>query len=880
MTGTGSQTEQTEAPAAFFRKLVVLVLLSNILVYSLVGLTLWQSRIQIEQQAETTTQNLAVALDLNIGGILDKADLALLAVVNEAERMIAGGGINRSAINAFIARIHSYTPKLTGGLRMTDASGNLLYGTGLTAGQKITIADRDNFKHWRDNPGDKAFISKPLFGQVAHKWVFHISRRINNPDGSFAGIVLGAFAIESFVQMFSSIDVGTHGSITLGDTDLAIIARYPEPAGHGSTAGSKVVSKQFRELTGSGREAATYKAVYPGDKVERIYSYRTISGYPLYVNVGRATIDIFKGWRRDAAVYLFLAALFTIGSLLTSRMLVLNWKREKEVEEQLRSANEELELRVEKRTHDLQIAGDRLQLELAERKQAEEDLRQSEEMFRQFVGHSPIYTFIKDEKLKVVQISNNYKKMLGMPAEQILGKGMGELFPPDFAAKIIQDDLRVLESGVPIQEDESFEGRHYTSVKFPINCGNKKFLAGYTIDITEQKNAEEERIRFERKLLQTQKLESLGILAGGIAHDFNNILQAIIGNADLALMRTRGESPLRVNLKAIMQAAFRAADLAKQMLAYSGKGKFVIKSINLAGLVEEMTTMLQVSVSKRVQLRFNFAPLLPPVDADPTQLQQIVMNLVINASEAMGENSGVITVTTGYFHGDQAGLKELCLDEQLAEGTYVYLEVSDTGCGMDQETMAKIFDPFFTTKYPGRGLGLAAAQGIVRGHKGAFKVRSEPGKGTTFTVFLPAGSSPEERTGAQADRHSDWQGSGSLLLVDDEESVLSASSEMLETMGFSVITAMDGRSGIQKYIENRESIVCVILDLTMPQMDGKQCFQELFRINPKVKVIMSSGFNQQELSQAFQDPGISGFIQKPYSLAELRKKLRAVLDAA
>jgi len=256
------------------------------------------------------------------------------------------------------------------------------------------------------------------------------------------------------------------------------------------------------------------------------------------------------------------------------------------------------------------------------------------------------------------------------------------------------------------------------------------------------------------------------------------------------------------------------------------------------------------------------------------------MNLVINASEAMDENSGVITITTGCIHGVQAGLKELCLDEQVADGTYVYLEVSDTGCGMDQETMAKIFVPFFTTKYPGRGLGLAAAQGIVRGHKGAFKVCSEPGTGTTFTVFLPAGSSPEECTGAQADQLSDWQGIGSVLLVDDEESVLSASSEMLEAMGFSVITAMDGKSGIQKYHENRVSIVCVILDLTMPHMDGKQCIQELYRINPGVKVIMSSGFNQQEITQTFQEPGISGFIQKPDSLAELRSKLRAVLDAA
>jgi CheY-like chemotaxis protein len=225
-------------------------------------------------------------------------------------------------------------------------------------------------------------------------------------------------------------------------------------------------------------------------------------------------------------------------------------------------------------------------------------------------------------------------------------------------------------------------------------------------------------------------------------------------------------------------------------------------------------------------------------------------------------------------------LKQTGLDDSLTEGEYAYLEVADTGCGMDQETLTKVFEPFFTTKYTGRGLGLAAVQGIVRGHNGAITVCSEPDKGTTFTVFLPAGKRPEEKPEAEADQQAGWQGSGTILLVDDEESVLSATCELLQALGFRVITAMDGRSAIEKYRENREGITCVILDLTMPHMGGDQCFQELNRVNPAVRVLMSSGYSEQEISRQFTDKGISGFLQKPYNLSVLRRKLRAVLEAS
>ena len=401
------------------------------------------------------------------------------------------------------------------------------------------------------------------------------------------------------------------------------------------------------------------------------------------------------------------------------------------------------------------------------------------------------------------------------------------------------------------------------------NGGNRTKFAVVMHDVTNRKKAAEEHRRMEEQMLHAQKLESLGVLAGGIAHDFNNILMSIIGNADLALMRINKESPAVENLHQIERASARAADLAKQMLAYSGKGRFVIESLDLNLLLEEMLHMLEVSISKKAVLRLNLAAPLPPVEVDATQLRQIVMNLVINASEAIGDKSGVIAITTGCMDCGKNYLKNVWLSENIGEGMYVYLEVADTGCGMSKETLARLFDPFFTTKFSGRGLGMAAVLGIVKGHQGAIRVYSEPGKGSTLKILLPASCRPAEMFGHDSCADG-WQGSGTVLLVDDEETVRGIGSEMLKELGFLPITAGDGREALAVFRQNPE-ICFVILDLTMPHLDGEQCFRELRQISPEVKVIMTSGYNEHEVTQKFVGKGLSGFMQKPYNLAELKK---------
>jgi PAS domain S-box-containing protein len=406
-------------------------------------------------------------------------------------------------------------------------------------------------------------------------------------------------------------------------------------------------------------------------------------------------------------------------------------------------------------------------------------------------------------------------------------------------------------------------------------AGRRAFLAIHR-DITRLKQAEQEQRNLEKQMLHAQKLESLGVLAGGIAHDFNNILMAIIGNADLAKMRINRDSPAYENLAQIDSAAYRAADLAKQMLAYSGKGRFLVENINLNRLLEEMLHMLKVSISKKAELRLDFDSKLPLIEADATQIRQVVMNLVINASEALGENPGEISISTGSIYCESSYLKAFWMDEDLPGGLYVCLEVTDNGCGMDKETISRIFEPFFTTKFTGRGLGMAAVLGIVRGHRGAIRIYSEPGKGTSFKLLLPASAGTTEPRQSEK-TETEWRGSGKVLLVDDEETVRGVGTAMLAELGFDVITACEGCEAVGIYKANQD-ISFVVLDLTMPRMDGEQCFYELQLVNPAVKVIVSSGFNRQEVISRFTGTGQVWFVQKPYRLSVLQETIRDLMS--
>jgi PAS domain S-box-containing protein len=396
---------------------------------------------------------------------------------------------------------------------------------------------------------------------------------------------------------------------------------------------------------------------------------------------------------------------------------------------------------------------------------------------------------------------------------------------------------------------------------------------GFISDVTESR-------RIEHKLVESAKLESLGVLAGGIAHDFNNLLTGILGNASLARLELPPTSLGQPMIDQIETAARRAADLCKQMLAYSGQGRFVVQPLDLNKLIEDTTHLLQISIAKNCVLRFNLAPGLPPVKADATQLRQVIMNLVINASEAIGSRSGVLALGTGVARVDEEYLRGFRPDASPVPGDYVYVEVSDNGCGMDSATLSKIFDPFFTTKFTGRGLGLAAVLGIVRGHKGGLKVYSEPGKGTTFKLFFPVAAGRAQDSASPFPAPAGFRGSGTVLIADDEETVRTVAGRMLERLGFAVVLAADGREAVEKFRAEPTRYSFVLLDLTMPHLDGEETFRQMRQIRPGVRVILTSGFNQQEAVMRFTGKGLAGFIQKPFELTKLTQVVRAVTGEA
>ena len=520
-------------------------------------------------------------------------------------------------------------------------------------------------------------------------------------------------------------------------------------------------------------------------------------------------------------------------------------------------------------------------------RERQQRLRASEANYRAIFNATNDAIIVLDADSGAVLDANHRTcEMFGQRREEILGGTFVELVAgaeqtsiEDLAARV-----RRAASGQP----QLFEwaARDGDGRGFWVEVNLKRAVIGETRcvlavvrDITSRKQAEEARRKLETRMQQAQKLQSLGLLAGGAAHDFNTLLTVILGYADLALRDAGADSPVCPPLREIKKAAERAAELTRQLLAYSGRGHLAAQRLDLNALIEEMAHLLKVSISKVAALEFDFAADLPAIEADPGQIRQVVMNLITNASEAIGEAGGTIRIATGVVDADRAYLSESYLDEALPEGRYVYLEVSDTGCGMDEQARERIFDPFYTTKFTGRGLGLAAVLGIVRSHGGAIKVHSQPGKGSTFRVLLPCPTGTYRPAGQGAESHS-GQAGGTILVVDDEESIRELAERLLRSAGFTVLTAANGAEAVSIFRQHAEEIAAVLLDMTMPGMDGQATFQELRKVRPDVRVILSSGYSEGDAASRFAGKGLAGFIQKPYTYETLMAKLTRVLSPA
>jgi two-component system, cell cycle sensor histidine kinase and response regulator CckA len=495
------------------------------------------------------------------------------------------------------------------------------------------------------------------------------------------------------------------------------------------------------------------------------------------------------------------------------------------------------------------------------------------------LSNIPVMIYIVAPDQRIEYVNREWSATLGWRLEELDGIDVMEDLYPDAAYR-----ARVREAiaeGHPGWSDSTLhtrDGRQLVTTWSTVRLDDGRII-GIGQDVTGTRAAEAERNRLELQLQQSQKLESLGVLAGGIAHDFNNLLVGVLGNASLAEEILPTDSPAAPLVAEVRTIATRAADLTRQLLAYAGKGRFVVETVDLSALVGELATLLRSVVSKRAEFEIDLTPGLPAVKADATQLRQVVMNLITNASDALDDRPGRISLRTGVMEPDEEFRMEAVGGASLGEGPHLFVEVQDTGHGMTAETLARIFDPFFTSKFAGRGLGLAATLGIVRSHGGAIHVCSSFGVGTTIRLALPAEQVEIPAAPPRRESQPDWRGSGDVLLADDEDLVRRVAARVLQRLGFSVVECADGQEAVERFAEEPDRYRLVILDLTMPRRSGDDALRAIRRIRADVPVVLCSGHTAEGIDPSLTAlPGVS-FLQKPYEVTALGITIREALGA-
>jgi PAS domain S-box-containing protein len=532
----------------------------------------------------------------------------------------------------------------------------------------------------------------------------------------------------------------------------------------------------------------------------------------------------------------------------------------------------------------LESSNAQLRREAAERQRVEKALREREAQYRTLVESSIQGISVVDRHGIRLFANAAYARIFGyQDLDELLGKPVMDNIAPRERDRIARNQHARFQ-GEPAPSRSVYQGVRQDgtliwleSMVTVVSWAGAPAQLVALVDITQRKQAEEERLKIEHQMQQAQKLESLGLLAGGIAHDFNNLLTGILTNAGVAQRALVPHHPAASYVGEAIQGARLASHLAGQLLAYAGKGRFHLYPLDLSAVVRELEPLLTTAVRGQGQLGFDLASDLPSIEADPAQLHQVLMNLVINAAESVSEEV-TIQIATYSHHLVADDLQQFVPGHHLGVGACVVLQVRDAGCGMDEATLQRIFDPFFTSKATGHGLGLAATLGIVHSHGGGLRLTSVVGKGTTFELYFPASEKPVEIV---AETHpSDLSGRGVILVVDDDDFVRKAALAALQHFGYRVLLAADGDGALELFKAHHDEIDLIVLDMTMPGMSGDETYRRLRALCPDVKVLLSSAYNEEEVSDRVTIASVEGFLHKPYDPEQLGAKVKHLLEGA